>query len=164
MIVRPRGRASLPPMLVETFPSGPLGCNCSILVDPATKAALVIDPGGDFEVIRGHLERTPLRHYPGLSALVGAEIWVKHENFLPTGAFKVYLTRTASVNTAGGKPQLSWKVTGRGSVPPQRMSEATPIFAEMATPGTSFTGSWREREALENHDAARALGWCCACS
>jgi len=44
-------------MLVETFPSGPLGCNCSILVDPATKAALVIDPGGDFEVIRGHLER-----------------------------------------------------------------------------------------------------------
>jgi len=78
---------------------------------------------------------------------------------VPTGAFKVYLIRTASVNTAGGKPQLSWKVTGRGSVPPQRMSEATPIFAEMATPGTSFTGSWREREALENQDAARALGW-----
>jgi glyoxylase-like metal-dependent hydrolase (beta-lactamase superfamily II) len=44
-------------MLVETFPSGPLGCNCSILVDPATKAALVIDPGGDFEVIRERLER-----------------------------------------------------------------------------------------------------------
>lgn len=44
-------------MLIETFPVGPLGCNCSILVDPASKSALVIDPGGDFEVIRGRLER-----------------------------------------------------------------------------------------------------------
>jgi CRISPR-associated protein Csm5 len=74
-------------------------------------------------------------------------------------AFKVYLIRTASVNTAGGKPQLSWKVAGRGSVPPQRMSEATPIFAEMASPGTAFTGSWQERGALENQEVARALGW-----
>ncbi len=39
--------------------------------------------------IRGHLEPTPLRRYPGLAALTGAEMWVKHENFLPTGAFKV---------------------------------------------------------------------------
>jgi CRISPR-associated protein Csm5 len=76
------------------------------------------------------------------------------------GAFKVYLTRTASVNAAqGGKPQLSWKVTGRGSVPPQRMAEATPLFAEMATPGTSFLGSWQERSFLENQEVARALGW-----
>ncbi|MFZ0218176.1 MAG: threonine/serine dehydratase [Candidatus Dormiibacterota bacterium] len=35
------------------------------------------------------LARTPFRHYPGLSRLVGAEIWVKHENVNPTGAFKV---------------------------------------------------------------------------
>lgn len=39
--------------------------------------------------IRPHLDRTPLRHYPALSRLVGAEVWVKHENFQPTGAFKV---------------------------------------------------------------------------
>jgi threonine dehydratase len=39
--------------------------------------------------IRAHLDPTPLRHYPGLSALVGADVWVKHENFQPTGAFKV---------------------------------------------------------------------------
>lgn len=44
-------------MVIETFPVGPLGCNCSILVDPASKAALVIDPGGDFELIREKLER-----------------------------------------------------------------------------------------------------------
>lgn len=39
--------------------------------------------------LRPHLEPTPLRHYASLSALIGAEIWVKHENFQPTGAFKV---------------------------------------------------------------------------
>jgi threonine dehydratase len=39
--------------------------------------------------IRPHLDQTPLRRYPGLSALTGVEIWVKHENFQPTGAFKV---------------------------------------------------------------------------
>ncbi len=44
-------------MKIETFPAGPLGCNCSILVDPATSAAIVIDPGGDFGAIRHTLER-----------------------------------------------------------------------------------------------------------
>jgi threonine dehydratase len=39
--------------------------------------------------IRPYLSPTPLRHYPGLSRLLGAETWVKHENFQPTGAFKV---------------------------------------------------------------------------
>jgi threonine dehydratase len=39
--------------------------------------------------IRPHLDPTPLRTYPGLSALVGAEVSVKHENLQPTGAFKV---------------------------------------------------------------------------
>jgi threonine dehydratase len=39
--------------------------------------------------LRPYLEATPLRTYRGLSALTGAEILVKHENFLPTCAFKV---------------------------------------------------------------------------
>lgn len=32
---------------------------------------------------------TPLRRWPGLESLIGAEVWVKHENHQPTGAFKV---------------------------------------------------------------------------
>jgi hydroxyacylglutathione hydrolase len=42
---------------IETFAVGPLGCNCSILVDPVSKHALVIDPGGDYAAIRSRLER-----------------------------------------------------------------------------------------------------------
>lgn len=44
-------------MIIETFPVGPLGCNCSLLVDPTTKSAIVVDPGGDFPKIRARLER-----------------------------------------------------------------------------------------------------------
>ena len=44
-------------MTVETFPVGPLGCNCTILVDDASHAALVIDPGGEFALIREKLEK-----------------------------------------------------------------------------------------------------------
>jgi threonine dehydratase len=39
--------------------------------------------------IRPHLAPTPLRRYPSLERITGAETWVKHENHLPTGAFKV---------------------------------------------------------------------------
>jgi threonine dehydratase len=39
--------------------------------------------------IAPHLRPTPLYAYGALSELVGAEIFVKHENHLPIGAFKV---------------------------------------------------------------------------
>ncbi len=39
--------------------------------------------------IAPYLRPTPLREYPPLGRLVGATVFVKHENHLPTGAFKV---------------------------------------------------------------------------
>ncbi|MEA2451976.1 MAG: threonine dehydratase [Actinomycetota bacterium] len=39
--------------------------------------------------IAPYLNPTPLYNYPALSELVGTEVWVKHENHLPTAAFKV---------------------------------------------------------------------------
>jgi glyoxylase-like metal-dependent hydrolase (beta-lactamase superfamily II) len=44
-------------MIIETLPVGPLGCNCSIVMDGATRKAIVIDPGGDFEGIRARLDQ-----------------------------------------------------------------------------------------------------------
>jgi threonine dehydratase len=41
------------------------------------------------ERIAPHLQSTPLYANPALSELVGTEIFVKHENHLPIGAFKV---------------------------------------------------------------------------
>lgn len=39
--------------------------------------------------IRPYLARTPLYTYPALNALLGTEVYVKHENYQPVGAFKV---------------------------------------------------------------------------
>jgi threonine dehydratase len=39
--------------------------------------------------ISPHLSRTPLYRYPHLDEVVGAEVFVKHENHQPVGAFKV---------------------------------------------------------------------------
>jgi threonine dehydratase len=39
--------------------------------------------------IAPYLSPTPLYRYPALDALAGAELWVKHENHQPVGAFKV---------------------------------------------------------------------------
>jgi threonine dehydratase len=39
--------------------------------------------------IRAHLRPTPLFNHPALDAVAGTEVWVKHENHQPIGAFKV---------------------------------------------------------------------------
>src|SRR6266516_5691501 len=39
--------------------------------------------------IRPYLARTPLYSYPSLNELTGIDLWVKHENHQPIGAFKV---------------------------------------------------------------------------
>jgi len=50
------------------------------------------------DIVYAHMPPTPAYHWPLLSARTGAEVWVKHENHTPTGAFKVrgglvYLTK-----------------------------------------------------------------------
>lgn len=40
-------------------------------------------------IARYGVTSTPLRHWPALSRLVDADVLVKHENHLPTGAFKI---------------------------------------------------------------------------
>ena len=39
--------------------------------------------------IHPYLQRTPLHQYPAIDALIGTEVYIKHENYQPVGAFKV---------------------------------------------------------------------------
>jgi glyoxylase-like metal-dependent hydrolase (beta-lactamase superfamily II) len=61
-------------MIIETLAVGPLGCNCSILVDDESKKAIVIDPGGDFEEIRARLEQNGAK----LQAIVHTHTHIDH--------------------------------------------------------------------------------------
>lgn len=44
-----------PAAIVECFPVGPLQCNCSIIGDPVSRKAIVVDPGGNAELILAKL-------------------------------------------------------------------------------------------------------------
>jgi glyoxylase-like metal-dependent hydrolase (beta-lactamase superfamily II) len=83
--------------LVETFPVGPLQCNCSIVADPETKEALVIDPGDEPDRVLAALSENGLRavgllhthahlDHVGVSALLsrvtGAPLFL-HEGDVP---------------------------------------------------------------------------------
>ncbi len=61
-----------------------------------------------------HLKPTPLYPYAGLSKLVGAEVWVKHENHQPVGAFKIRggLNLAAGLSAAQKKAGLITASTG----------------------------------------------------
>jgi threonine dehydratase len=59
--------------------------------------------------IAPYLRPTPLYRYPALDALAGAQVWVKHENHQPVGAFKV----RGGVNLVG---QLSADERDRGVI------------------------------------------------
>jgi glyoxylase-like metal-dependent hydrolase (beta-lactamase superfamily II) len=47
-------------LIRKTFAVPPLGCNCSIIGDPVTKQAIIVDPGGDPERILGEVRRLGL--------------------------------------------------------------------------------------------------------
>jgi len=84
-------------MILETFPVGPLACNCTILGDEDAGEAIVIDPGDDIRKIHKRLSELGLKlkqilvthahidHVGGalkLKRLTGAPIFL-NENDLP---------------------------------------------------------------------------------
>ncbi len=48
-------------MIRTTFPVGPFQCNCSILVDEATRDAVIVDPGWEEDAILAEVDRLGAR-------------------------------------------------------------------------------------------------------
>jgi CRISPR-associated protein Csm5 len=77
----------------------------------------------------------------------------------PQSSTKVYLVRVASLVERGGKTELGWKASPRGTVDQRRLDDSTPYFVEMATPGTAFEGQWRDLFQFQKPEMLRALRW-----
>ena len=73
--------------------------------------------------------------------------------------FKVYLLRTSTLQPRGGNYALGWKQSPRGAVDGNRPDDSTPVFAEMAAPGTTFTGDWDEKKFFLQPEIRRGLRW-----
>jgi CRISPR-associated protein Csm5 len=78
----------------------------------------------------------------------------------PESSLKIHLLRVATLEALGaGQYKLRWKQSPRGSVDGDRPEDSTPLFAEMASPGTVFEGVWTERSFYRQSEVARALHW-----
>lgn len=66
----------------KTFPVPPLGCNCTILGDPITKQAIIVDPGGAHETILKQVQEM------GLTVVSVVHTHAHFDHFLASGAIK----------------------------------------------------------------------------
>ena len=127
------------------------------------------------ERIAPHLRPTPLYSWPALRELVGAEVWVKHENHQPVGAFKVrggvnlvsQLSEderrrgliTASTGNHGQSIAFAARLFGVGAIVcvpdganPLKVGAIRALGAEIVTAGRDFDEAREHCEALaEEH-------------
>ena len=127
------------------------------------------------------LQPTPLHHYPSLSQLLGAELYVKHENHQPTGAFKVRggvnlaanLTPaerkaglfTASTGNHGQSiafsarvHQLSATIAAPEGANPEKVSAMRQLGAEVILHGRDFDSAREWVMALSEERGGRFVG------
>ena len=69
-------------MIIQSFPVPPLGCNCSIIGDPASGEAIVVDPGGAHERILRAV------HDLGLRVVSVLHTHAHFDHFLASGEMK----------------------------------------------------------------------------
>ncbi len=111
------------------------------------------------------LQPTPLYRYPGLCELVGTDIWLKHENHQPVGAFKVRggLNLVANLSAAERAGGLFTASTGNHGQSIAYAAQAHGVEATVAVPENANPGKVASMRALgatvlvhgEDFDAAR---------
>jgi CRISPR-associated protein Csm5 len=78
----------------------------------------------------------------------------------PAAGYKVHLTRTAAVESAGGGQfRLAWRQSPRGWLDSRRVEESTATFAEMAPAGAVFEGRFAESGFYRTPEVAADLSW-----
>jgi threonine dehydratase len=103
------------------------------------------------EAIRRHLPRTPCYAYPTLSQQLGCELFVKHENHLPVGAFKV----RGGVNLVSS---LSAEERARGLIAATRGNHGLSVAFAARRFGAPATIVVPEGNNPEKNAAMRGLG------
>ncbi|BBK35777.1 serine/threonine dehydratase [Allostella sp. ATCC 35155] len=95
---------------------------------------------------------TPQIHWPLLSARTGAEVWVKHENHTPVGAFKVRGGIVHMANLRRERPELAGVITAT------RGNHGQSIALAARAVGLAATVVVPHGNSVEKNAAMRALG------
>lgn len=155
-------RAHAENLFIPTFaesPSGPYVPGTAIKGALRTGAVFDRWSEGTMRDLAGRLEENRTPRNPALKAedavLGGAgssrmrRISAADSKPITHATMKVYLLRVATLVARGAdRYELGWK-SPRGSVDSRRIEDATPIFTEMAAPGTAFEGIWQERSVSD---------------
>ncbi|MDI9547653.1 MAG: threonine/serine dehydratase [Chloroflexota bacterium] len=131
-------------------------------------------------VVRRYLPPTPLHRYPVLDALLDAEVYIKHENYQPIGAFKVrgginFMARlpaaerargvvTASTGNHGQSIAYAARLFGVRAVivvpegaNPVKVEAMRSYGAEVVLHGADFEASKRYCAELEEEEGLRFI-------
>jgi threonine dehydratase len=94
------------------------------------------------KIVYRHLKPTPLHHYATLSDLLGAHVYIKHENHQPIGAFKVRggLVLAAGLTSEQRKSGLFTASTGNHGQSIAFAARANGIQATIAVPEIANPG------------------------
>ncbi|HZU52435.1 MAG TPA: MBL fold metallo-hydrolase [Holophagaceae bacterium] len=143
-------------MKLESFPVGPLGCNCSLLWEPETGQGLVVDPGGDGAKIRRRVEAlgfkvTALLHTHAHFDHVGAtkelqELWQCPAHLHDSDSFLIEnLDDQTSAFGMPGIPAPDMAALNAGD----RFSALATLHTPGHTPGSCcFTGDFEKGAVL----------------
>jgi len=104
------------------------------------------------EVVRRRVPPTPQYPWPLLAEAVGAEVWVKHENHTPTGAFKVRGGVIYAERLRAGRPQV------KGIISATRGNNGQSLAFAGTAVGVSVTIVVPEGNNPDKNAAMRAFG------
>ena len=106
-------------LIMNTFPTGSLGCNCSIIYSNDSKEAIIIDPGDDEKLIMDEVERNGLKvklllhthaHFDHISCSKAVKDQTNSKICLHKGDELLYKSLPVQRSMFGFKPAMAGKV------------------------------------------------------
>jgi hydroxyacylglutathione hydrolase len=137
-------------LTIETFPVGPLQCNCSIVACTETREALVIDPGGDAPQILKYLQQHNLQ---------AKYLLHTHAHFDHVGATaEVKAATGASILLHPGDQWLYDNISLQGRIFGIQTADPTPVDLELQDEMPLIFG---KEQSLVLHTPGHTPGSCC---
>ena len=103
-------------------------------------------------LVNAHMPPTPQYRWPLVEAAAGCEVWVKHENHTPTGAFKIRGGLVYMAELAATRPEVT------GVVSATRGNHGQSLARAGAAHGIAVTICVPRTNSPEKNAAMRALG------
>src|SRR5438270_99516 len=116
--------------------------------------------------IRPYLKPTPLHTYPAMNALIGTDVYIKHENYQPVGAFKVRGGINLISQLSPDEPALQVIIVPIGggsgasgaSIVARAINSSIRVIGVQAAASPAAYESWKQGQLVETSNRTMAEG------